>query len=380
MSERIENLTPFFVMEILELAKTLEKKGKKIIHLEIGEPDFETPAIIKDAAIKALENGETFYTHSMGMLGLREKIVDYYKNSGVIIDKERILVTSGTSPGMLIIFLALIDIGEEVIVVEPSYPCYKNFIKIVSGKEISVQASDKTGFIPDIKELKKAISPKTKAIIINSPSNPTGAVYPEKILQEISKLGITIVSDEIYHGLVYQGKEHSILEYTDNAFVINGFSKAYAMTGFRLGYVIFPEQFKRTIQNIHQNFFISANSFVQYAGITALDNGEKEKEKMRKIFSKRREKLLKELNKYNLAPAVSPKGAFYTMVNLSEMVKDSLQFAKDLLISKQVAVAPGIDFNAEGMIRLAYTVEEKFIEEGVKRLAEFLKEQYEYKY
>ena len=382
MSKRIEDLTPFYVMEILELAKELERRGERIIHLEVGEPDFATPEIIKRSAIDALERGETFYTNSMGITELRNTISWYYqKEYGVAVDPENILVTSGTSPAMLIVFLALVERGEEVIITEPAYPCYKNFIKIVEAKPVTIPLRIENGFVPDIDEIKKKLTAKTKAIVVNSPNNPTGSVYPPEVLKEMAELGITMISDEIYHGLTYGVKAETMLKFSVDTFVINGFSKAYAMTGFRLGYLIFPSSWRRTIQNMHQNFFISANSFVQWAGVTALREAQDEKEKLRKRFEKRRTTLLAALKKYNLAPPLEPRGAFYVMVDLRKWIKDSLQFAKDLLKEKKVAVTPGMDFGeaSEGMIRLAYTVDEKDIVEGIGRIVEYLEENYGFK-
>ncbi len=379
MAKRTEGLTPFYVMEILELAKELEKRGEEIIHMEVGEPDFQTSPIIKEAVKKAIDRGETFYTNSMGIPELRESVAEHYKNQyGIDVDPENVLITSGTSPAMLIAFLTLVGKGDEVLVTEPAYPCYKNFIKIVEAKPVGVPLIIENGFVPEVQRVKKLISPKSRLLIVNSPNNPTGSLYPEKVLSELSSFGVTILSDEIYHGLTYGRKAHSILEFTDNAFVINGFSKAYAMTGFRLGYMIFPEKYRRVIQNIHQNFFISANSFVQWGGITALKSAQKEREELRKKFESRRKVLLDVLGKYGLAPPVEPEGAFYVMVDLRKWMNNSLEFAKELLLKKKVGVTPGIDFGeaAEGMIRLAYTVDENSLVEGVEKLVEFLRERF----
>ncbi len=379
MSRRVSELTPFYVMEILELAKDLESRGEEVIHLEVGEPDFQTPAVIKEAVAEALERGETFYTPSMGIKELREAVAHHYlQEYGVEVNPDNILITSGTSPAMLIVFLALVERGDSVIVTEPAYPCYKNFIKIVEADAVTVPLRIERGFIPDVEEIKEKVDTGTRAIIINSPNNPTGAVYPPEVLKEIASLGITVISDEIYHGLTYGTGADTILNHTDNAFVINGFSKAFAMTGFRLGYLIFPEGWRRIIQNMHQNFFISANSFVQWGGVAALKKAGREREELRLRFERRREVVLKELAKYGLAPPVEPGGAFYVMVDLRKWVSDSLDFAKRLLKEKKVAVTPGMDFGSasEGMIRIAYTVEERSIVEGISRLMEFLGEEY----
>ena len=268
---RAQEISPFIVMDVLEKAQDMEAKGEHIIHLEIGEPDFDTPQPIKVAAVRALTDGDTRYTHSLGKLALREEIAEYYwKRYKVRISSEQIIVTSGTSPGMLLVFSILIEKGEEVVLPDPHYACYPNFIRYLEGQPVFVRVHEEDGFKYRVEEIQKHLSLFTKAILINSPANPTGAVFTAQELKALAALDQLIISDEIYHGLVYEGEEHTILEFTDRAFVINGFSKLYAMTGWRLGYVIAPPEFIRPMQKIQQNLFICAPSFVQQAGIAAL--------------------------------------------------------------------------------------------------------------
>jgi len=289
ISKRVKPITPFLVMEIMEKAARLEKKGEKIIHLEVGEPDFDTPLCIKQAAIKAMEKGQTKYSHSLGILELREAISESYKkNYGVLIHPDQIIVTSGTSPAMFLLFALLLNPGDEVILSDPYYACYPNFIRFMGGKPVPVKIYEKDGFQYQPQKIHRKIRPKTKGIIINSPSNPTGNLLSPKVIKKIAQLGPWIISDEIYHGLVYKGKAHSILEYTEKAVVINGFSKLYAMTGWRLGYLIAPKDLIRPMQNIQQNFFISASSFIQYAGLAALQKAQAEVKKMVGIYNQRR--------------------------------------------------------------------------------------------
>ena len=226
ISKRTRDISSFIVMDVLERAHELERDGIDIIHLEVGEPDFDTPAGIKEAACRALDEGHTHYTHSLGILELREAICEYYENTyGVSVEPDQIVISSGTSPAMFAMFSALLDPGDEVIISDPHYACYPNFVKFVQGVPVMVKVDEEDGFQFRPEAISEKITDRTKAIFINSPSNPTGNLLSAERMQAISELSPYIVSDEIYHGLVYEGKEHSILEYTENAFVLNGFSK-----------------------------------------------------------------------------------------------------------------------------------------------------------
>ena len=271
IASRTIDFRSFIVMDVLERASALERQGQDIIHLEIGEPDFDTPQCIKEAGIKAIRKGKTHYTHSLGIPELRDAICQHYIDKyAVNVNPEQVIVTSGTSPAMLLIFSALLEPGDKIIVSNPYYPCYPNIIKYVGGNCVFVNTKEDDGFQFRPEEVAQKISPQTKGILINSPSNPAGNLLSADRMKSIADLGPYIVSDEIYHGLVYEGKEHTILEYTDKAFVLNGFSKLYAMTGWRLGYVILPKDFVRPMQKMQQNFFISASSVSQWASLAAL--------------------------------------------------------------------------------------------------------------
>ena len=376
ISKRCLDLKPFYVMEILERAKELEKKGGSIIHLEIGEPDFDTPECVKEAARQAMDRGETHYTHSLGIPELRQAVSRHYsKTYGAQVDPERIIVTAGTSPAMFMLFSALLHPGEEVIISDPHYACYPSFICFAGGKPVKIRVTQDNGFQlnPDI--VRKRLTPLTKGIFINSPSNPTGNITPAEILRELSGLGPYIISDEIYHGLVYKGKEHSILEFTDKAFVLNGFSKLYAMTGWRLGYIIAPKEFIRTLQIVHQNFFISANSIAQWAGITALEQADEDVLRMRLIYNKRREYMLERLVRMGFGITVEPTGAFYILANAGFLSDNSYELAFDILDKAGVGVAPGIDFGqgAEGYLRFSYANSLENIRKGLDRLEEYVR-------
>jgi aspartate/methionine/tyrosine aminotransferase len=375
VSRRAREITPFLVMDILERAKELESRGEHIIHLEIGEPDFDTPQVVKDAANRAMAAGETQYTHSQGLIELREALCQHYLETyGVKLSPEQFIVTSGTSPAMILIFAALLDPGDEVALTDPHYACYPNFLRLVDARPRYVRVLEEEGFQFQPEELKTHLTARTKAMIINSPANPTGTLLTAERLKQLAELGPYIVSDEIYHGLVYEGKEHSILEYTDKAFVINGFSKLYAMTGWRLGYVIAPLEFVRPIQKLMQNFFISANAFVQRAGIAALTQAGPEIERMRATYDERRRFLLAGLSRLGFHIPVPPTGAFYVFVNARHLSENSYTLAFDILDQAKVGVTPGIDFGAggEGYLRLSYANSLENLAEALGRLKTYL--------
>ncbi len=385
-ADRTKNITPFVVMEVMEKIHEMEKLGIDVVHLEIGEPDFNTPECVRTEVLNAFECNETSYTHSLGDLRLRNAISEYYqKRYSVGVDPCRILVTSGTSPAMLLLFSALINPGDEVIISDPHYVCYPNFIKFAQGIPVMVPVYEKDAFQYTPRAISEKITNRTKAILINSPSNPTGNVMPKETMEEIVTLarsrGIAVISDEIYHGLVYTGQEHSLLEITDDAvdvsgaFVFNGFSKLFAMTGLRLGYLIAPEAFIRPIQILHQNFFICANSVIQLAGAAALKHSGKDIDEMKKIYNQRRQYMIKRLKAMGLGITVEPTGAFYVFANAKHISMDSYGFAMDLLENAHVGVTPGIAFgsNGEGYLRFSYANSMENIERGMDRLEHYLK-------
>jgi aspartate/methionine/tyrosine aminotransferase len=374
-SRRAQEITPFLVMDILERAKELERQGQRIIHLEIGEPDHATPQVVKEAAYRAMAAGETQYTHSQGLLELREALSQHYQEKyRVRVKPERFIVTSGTSPAMVLIFAGLLDPGDEALLSDPHYACYPNFLRLVDAVPGYVPVSEEDGFQLRPEELRARLTPRTKAVIINSPGNPTGTLLSAERLARLAELGPYIVSDEIYHGLVYEGQEHTILEFTDRAFVINGFSKLYAMTGWRLGYLIAPEDFIRPLQKLMQNFFISANPFVQRAGIAALTQTGPEIDQMRATYDARRRFLIAGLQHLGFHLPVPPTGAFYVFVNARHLSPDSYALAFDILEKAGVGVTPGIDFGAggEGFLRFSYANSMENLAEALRRLEVYL--------
>ncbi len=375
IAKRVQDISSFIVMDVLEKAHEMERKGVHIIHLEVGEPDFDTPQCIKDAVCKALDNGHTHYTHSLGMIELREAICEHYQDAyGAHVHPDQVVVTSGTSPAMFSLFSVILEEGDEVIISDPHYACYPNFIKFVKGVPVTVQVFEEDGFQFRPEAIKEKITERTRGIFINSPSNPTGNLLSAERMKQIARLSPWIISDEIYHGLVYEGKEHSILEFTEDAFVLNGFSKLYAMTGLRLGYLISPKPFIRAIQKIQQNFFISANAMMQMAGAAALSCAGPDVEKMKATYNERRKYMLKRLRDMGLGITVEPTGAFYMFANARHISNDSYKLAFDILENAHVGVTPGIDFgkNGEGYLRFSYANSMENIAEGMDRLENYL--------
>ncbi len=365
-------------MEILERAEALEREGAQIAHLELGEPDFEPPKAATRAATLALARGDTRYTDSRGLWSLREAIAaNLRQRFGRSVPLERILVTQGTSSAMMLVFSLLIEPGDEVLIPTPPYPCYPNFVRFAGGIPVFVDSDARQGWHVDPDRVRAAITKRTRAIVLGSPANPTGAVQPREVVEALANLGPTLISDEIYHGLVYDDlRTRSALEFSEEAFVLDGFSKRYAMTGFRLGWVVGPEVAVRRLQVLHQNFFISATHFVQQAGIAALEEGEAMTRTMLAACAERRTLLVAGLRRLGFGIERAPEGAFYVLADASRFGNDSLRLAFALLERAQVGVTPGIDFGeaAEGRLRFCYAVAQHVIETGLERLEPVLEE------
>lgn len=375
-AQRVDGVSPFLAMEVLERAQQLERQGTPVIHLELGEPDFATPACIRDAAVAALDAGYTHYTHSLGDCDLREALVGFYaRRYGVRLHPEQVLIFPGSSPAMMLLFSALLDPGNEVILSNPCYACYPNFVRFAGGVPVLVPTSEEEGFQFRPEETAAHVTAATRAILINSPCNPTGIVLEPARMRALAELGPLIISDEIYHGLTYgDAEEHSILEYTDNAVVIGGFSKAFAMTGWRLGYLIVPRALVRPMQALMQNFFLSTNSAVQRAGIAALTCAEADVLRMHEIYDERRRFLLEALPKLGFRIPVEPRGAFYMLINARHLGTDSRALAFDLLEKAHIGVTPGIDFGSrtEGFLRLSYANSIENLREAMRRLEHYI--------
>jgi aspartate/methionine/tyrosine aminotransferase len=376
ISRKAQQIRPFLAMDVLERAQAIEREtGATIIHLEVGEPDFNTPPAVVEAAIRAIRDGATHYTHSLGLPELREAIVAWYSGQyGVSVSPEQIIVTSGSSPAILLALAVLLDPGDEVILSDPRYACYANFIHMCDGVCVDVPVDESEAFQYTAAKVHPHLTARTKAVLINSPANPTGTLLPLDEMASIAALGPLVISDEVYHGLVYDGRAHSILECTDQAVVLNGFSKLFAMTGWRLGYVIAPLSMVRPMQKIQQNLFISAGAFVQYAGIAALQQAEQDVQRMLELYNQRRRVMLAGLRDIGFSVPYDPTGAFYVFADASRFGRDSYALAFDILEHAKVAVAPGIDFglNGEGYLRFSYASSLDNIHEGLRRLKQYL--------
>jgi (5-formylfuran-3-yl)methyl phosphate transaminase len=379
LARRLQEIEPFLAVEVAERAQILERQGVDVVHLGYGEPDFAPPVAVQQALDRAIRDGHMRYTHSLGILPLREAIADHYQAAyGVKVSPEQILVTPGTSPAMLLLFGALLDPGDEVVLGDPYYACYPNFIRYAEGVPVFVDTTEEDGFQYRPEAIAPRLGPRTRAILVNSPANPTGAVLAPERMAAIAALAeersAFVVADEIYHGLSEGGRDRSILEFTDRAFVLNGFSKAFAMTGWRLGYVIAPPEHARALQRLSGNFFISTNEFVQWAGLAALREAADQPARFARIFAERRRIMIDGLRSIGLGVGFEPTGAFYILANARHLTADSLSFAYEILERSHVAVTPGVAFgrNAEGYLRFSYSASVERIREGLRRLGAFL--------
>ena len=332
LAKRLAEIEPFLAVEVAERGQAMERQGIDVVHLEYGEPDFAPPTVVQEALQRAIADGHMRYTHSLGILPLREAIADHYRTTyGVKVSPEQILVTPGTSPAMLLLFGALLDPGDEVVLSDPYYACYPNFIRYADGVPAYVDTTEEDAFQYRPEAIAARLGPRTRAIVVNSPANPTGAVLSPERMKAIAALaegaGPFIVADEIYHGLTEGGRDRSILEYTERAFVLNGFSKAFAMTGWRLGWIVAPPSHVRALQRLYGNFFISTNEFVQWAGVAALREAGDETVRFRRIFAERRRIMIDGLRAIGLGVGFEPTGAFYILANARHFSGDSVRFA-----------------------------------------------------
>ncbi len=367
---RYKKLSSFIVMDIVKEAS----RFNDTIHFEVGQPDLSPPLGVIEASKDAIERLNFEYTPSKGLVELREKIAKHYlKSYSIDIDIERILITPGTSTAFMMAYLLTLESGDSIAMSDPSYPCYKNFAYMVDAKPLAIPCGKEDGYLLTPEMLDKK---DFKVLHISSPSNPTGRIYDKNTLKVLSKYckdrNITLISDELYHGLVYDTQECCALEFDDEAIVINGFSKYYCMPGFRIGWIIVPRNLVRYAEIIAQNLYISAPTISQYAAIKAFDYDYLRN--IRDIFRQRRDYLYSELKDIFTIDA-KPEGAFYLWCDISRYSNDSISFAKDMLKSIHVAVTPGIDFGkfkTDRYIRFAYTRDITHMKEGIDRIKEWL--------
>ena len=382
ISRRMSEIEPFHVMELLARAKALEAQGRSIIHMEIGEPDFPTPEPVVRAGIRALEKGEVFYTPAPGLPQLREAIAAFYASRyGVKVPASRIVVTTGASAALLLACAALIDPGDEVLLADPGYPANRHFVRVVEGvpRAVAVTEADQYQLAPA--HLERNWTARTAAAIVASPSNPTGTLVSTERLSAMAEFagerGGTLIVDEIYHGLVYEGDCTTALSFSDNVFVINSFSKYFQMTGWRLGWMVAPQAFVREIDKLAQNLYLAPPTLAQHAALAAFEPETLAILEQRvQEFRARRDYLVPALREIGFEIPFLPQGAFYVYAGCGKLTKDSFTFARDLLERAGVAITPGIDFGAnapERHVRFAYTNSIERLKDGVARIAGFLK-------
>ncbi|TVO70549.1 pyridoxal phosphate-dependent aminotransferase [Sedimenticola selenatireducens] len=381
IAKRMASIRPFYVMELLARARALEGSGRSIIHMEVGEPDFETPRPIIEAGKRALEEGFTHYTPAVGIRELREAIaLDYKKRFGVEVNPDRVLITPGSSGALQLIMGTVINPGQAVMMADPGYPCNRNFVNLVSGIPVAVPVGPDTGYQLTAEIIEREWSENTRAVMVATPSNPTGTLLNraqlEAIYQVVKARGGVLIVDEIYQGLVYGVEPFTALEITDDLFIINSFSKYYGMTGWRLGWMVAPERFINAADRLAQNIFLAASTPAQYAALAAFDaETQAIVEARREAFRERRDYLLPALNKLGFEFPIIPEGAFYLYANCHSITQDSFEFAHQLLETEGVAVTPGRDFGdnqPEQYIRFAYTTSLDKLAEGVARIGRFI--------
>ncbi len=375
-------LIPSSTLAISSKAKLLKEQGIDVCSMSAGEPDFDTPQVIKNACIEALINGKTRYITSSGLTELKEEIVKKLGNNGVSSAIENVVVTTGAKFAIFSAICALCGPDDEVIIIAPYWLSYLQMIKASGAKAIVVKTVPANNYLPDKEDIEAKITSKTKLIIINSPNNPTGAVYDKATLQMIAQIALKhnlmVLSDEIYEKLIYSKENRHISiaslgkEIAERTITVNGFSKAYAMTGWRLGYLNAPVWLIQRVSALQSQATSNATSFVQYAGVCALrGNADNEVDKMIACFSKRRKLLCQLLREINGLKFFEPSGAFYVLCDISEFGLTADEFSHRLLDEKKLAVIPGTDFGAPDSIRLSYACSEENIKEAVTRLKSF---------
>lgn len=391
LSKKAQQIEPSITLAITAKAKKMKAEGIDVVGFGAGEPDFNTPEYIQEAAIKAIREGFTKYTPASGIIELKKAISEKFKeDNNLTYSTSQIIVSTGAKQCLSNAFAATLNPGDEVIVPVPYWVSYPELIKLADGVPVFVETKEENGFKYTIENLKSAVTEKTKMVIINSPNNPTGTVYSKEELEELAcfakEKDIMILSDEIYEKLIYGDTKHiSIASLSEDAYnrtiVINGVSKAYSMTGWRIGYAAGKEEIIKLMSNIQSHTTSNPNSIAQYATIEALKGNAVEMESMVSEFKKRRDYMIEKINKIQGLSCMTPEGAFYIMVNISKTfgktidetkIKDSLSFSQSLLEKEKVAVVPGIGFGLDNYIRLSYATSLENIEKGLNRIEKFI--------
>ncbi len=391
ISQKALKMKPSATLAVAGKAKELKREGKPVISFGTGEPDFDTPKAAIDAAIEAMKRGETHYTISTGIPELKEEVIKYYKRRfGLDFTPKEVIISVGAKHALFTIMQTILDREDEVIIPTPAWVSYADHVKCADGTPVTVDFS-KNDFLPDIDVIKEHITPKTVAIMVNTPNNPTGAVYPKELIKQLVELclekKIWLIFDEIYERLIYDGEHYNPLQLVPEAkectILVNGVSKAFAMTGWRIGYALAKEEFISKMAVIQGHITTNACSIAQWAAVGALRGAEEDVIKMHAEFNKRRDFMYEKLSQMPYVKCKKPKGAFYVFLNIEEalgkahdgkVLKDDVDFCTRLLESKYLAAVPGSAFFAPGHIRLSYANSMEEIDEGMKRLKEFLEE------
>ncbi len=381
VAARMAQIAPFHVMEIVARAQALEASGRHIVHMEVGEPDFVTAPPIIAAGQAALAQGRTGYTCTRGIPELRLALSRFYQeylHAGV--DPDHILLTPGASGALQLVTGVLVDPGDQVLMADPGYPCNRHFVRFVNGEPVPIPVDAGTGFQLTAELVERHWGPRTVAVLVASPSNPTGTLIDPGQLRAIIALaasrGARVIVDEIYQGLCYGQAAESVLRYSDEVLVVNSFSKYFGMTGWRLGWLVAPAGYQRALETLAQNLFIAPSTLAQYAALAAFsDQSLRIQEQRREQFRLRRDYLVAALETLGFGIAAVPRGAFYVYADCSAFCDNSEVFAKRLLSEAGVAITPGVDFGshrADQHLRFAYTTSMSELEEGVRRLQSFL--------
>lgn len=373
------NVAPFIVMDVLARAKQLEEKGADVLHLEIGQPCAHAPQCVREAAISALQEGDDLgYTPAMGLTALRELIRDRYLRQGLSVPIERIAIVAGSSTGFVTALISAFDAGDAVAMTLPGYPAYKAMLSTLGLNSVTISLSEATGWQITTEQLETAYQKQPfRGLILMSPANPTGTVIPADLMgavvQWCSKRGVRLLSDEIYQDLDYTGQAVSALQFTDEAIVINSFSKYYAMTGWRLGWMVLPSSLARSFELVQQNLFICPPSIAQRAALAAFDSHD-EMDAVRASYQRNRDRLLDALPSLGFGPLLPADGAFYVYAGLSASDPDSLTFCQRLLDEAHVAITPGVDFDEERggrFVRFSYCCSEDKVSAVIERLKQW---------
>ncbi|MCC6196372.1 MAG: pyridoxal phosphate-dependent aminotransferase [Burkholderiales bacterium] len=378
---RVAEIAPFHVMEVQTAARALEAAGRSVVHLEIGEPDFPTPAPVIAAAQQAIAKGDLYYTSALGLPALREAIARHYaEHYGVTVSPERVIVTAGSSAALLLVLALVVNRDDRILLADPGYPCNKAFVRVLEGEPVGIPVGPDTRYQLSADLVAEHWTPATRGALVASPSNPTGTCVPHDEMRRIQAVVAEcrghLIVDEIYLGLTYGDKPRSVLEFAQDAFVISSFSKYFNMTGWRLGWLVAPERHVRDLEKLAQNLYISPATPSQRAALACFaPETIAILEERRRAFARRRDFLVPALRDLGFGIPVMPTGGFFVYADCSRFCDDSERFCRDVLQGCAVAVTPGIDFGthrAAQHVRLAYTIEQAKLEDGVARLARFL--------